>query len=48
VVEARRSIVSWKSGLVAVAVIGGLFILARFAFGIGAIANINNAYPWGW
>ncbi|MBW2692386.1 MAG: polysulfide reductase NrfD [Deltaproteobacteria bacterium] len=45
---AQRSIMSWKSALVAVAVIGGLFILARFAFGIGAIANINNAYPWGW
>jgi len=40
--------VSWQSALAVVAVIGGMFILARFAFGIGFIANINNAYPWGW
>jgi Ni/Fe-hydrogenase subunit HybB-like protein len=48
VADARRSIVSWRSALAVVAVIGGMFILARFAFGIGFIANINNAYPWGW
>jgi len=48
VVEARRSIASWKSALVAIAIIGGIFTLVRFAFGIGAIANVNNAYPWGW
>jgi Ni/Fe-hydrogenase subunit HybB-like protein len=48
VADARRSIVSWQSTLVAIAIIGGIFTLARFAFGIGAIANINNAYPWGW
>jgi len=47
-VEARRSSGSWRSTLVAVATIGGIFMLVRFAFGIGAIANINNAYPWGW
>ncbi|MBW2542625.1 MAG: hypothetical protein JRF15_11085 [Deltaproteobacteria bacterium] len=46
--EARRSIFRWKSTLVAIAIIGGTFTLARFAFGIGAIANVNNAYPWGW
>ena len=46
--ESRRSIVSWQSTLIAIAVVAGLFALARFAFGIGAIANINNAYPWGW
>ena len=40
-VEARHQSVSWKSTLVAVAIIGGIFALARFAFGIGAIANIN-------
>jgi Ni/Fe-hydrogenase subunit HybB-like protein len=48
VAEARRSLVGLKSALVAVAVIGGLFAVTRFALGIGAIANINNAYPWGW
>ncbi len=46
--DARRSIVSWHSALIAIAIIGGIFALTRFAFGIGAIANINNAYPWGW
>lgn len=34
--------------LVTVALIGAGYTLVRFAFGIGAIANINNAYPWGW
>jgi len=48
VVDARRSIVSWRSVLVVIAIIGGIFAVTRFAFGIGAIANINNAYPWGW
>ena len=47
-VDARRSIVSWRSVLVVIAIIGGIFAVTRFAFGIGAIANINNAYPWGW
>jgi len=46
--EVRRPIVSWHSALTAIAIIAALFALARFAFGIGAIANINNAYPWGW
>ena len=35
-------------GLVAVAVVGAVFIAIRFAFGLGSVANINNAYPWGW
>ncbi len=44
----QRSLVGWRQALVAIAVIGALFAVARFIFGIGAIANINNAYPWGW
>jgi Ni/Fe-hydrogenase subunit HybB-like protein len=43
-----RSFVGWRQALVAIAVVGALFAVARFIFGIGAIANINNAYPWGW
>ena len=46
--EARSSLVSWQSTLVVIALVGAIFAVARFAFGIGAIANINNAYPWGW
>jgi Ni/Fe-hydrogenase subunit HybB-like protein len=42
------SFVGWRQALVAIAVVGALFAVARFIFGIGAIANINNAYPWGW
>jgi Ni/Fe-hydrogenase subunit HybB-like protein len=41
-------LVSWHSALVAITAIGAVFIAVRFAFGIGSIANINNAYPWGW
>ena len=34
--------------LLVIVAIGGAYTLARFTFGIGAIANVNNAYPWGW
>ncbi|MBU8911200.1 MAG: Ni/Fe-hydrogenase cytochrome b subunit, partial [Desulfobacterales bacterium] len=27
--------------------IGGIFIATRFIFGIGAVSNLNNQYPWG-
>jgi Ni/Fe-hydrogenase subunit HybB-like protein len=46
--EVRSSLVSLRSALIAIALVGAIFAVARFAFGIGAIANINNAYPWGW
>ena len=47
-VETDRSFSGLRPVLVAVVIIGALFALTRFAFGIGSIANINNAYPWGW
>jgi Ni/Fe-hydrogenase subunit HybB-like protein len=28
--------------------VGAAFAVTRFAGGIGSVANINNAYPWGW
>jgi len=28
-------------------VIGGAFVVARFIYGIGAVSNLNNQYPWG-
>jgi Ni/Fe-hydrogenase subunit HybB-like protein len=31
----------------ALVVIGVIVSLIRFAFGIGAISNLNNSYPWG-
>jgi Ni/Fe-hydrogenase subunit HybB-like protein len=38
--------VRWALGLIAV--VGVVFIGIRFAYGLGSVANINNAYPWGW
>jgi Ni/Fe-hydrogenase subunit HybB-like protein len=34
--------------LVALAAVGIAFAIWRFAFGLASVANINNAYPWGW
>jgi len=45
---ARRGLLRWETPFVVVAVIGLIYTLVRFAFGIGSIANVNNAYPWGW
>lgn len=33
--------------LVVLAINGALFLLARFAFGIGAVTNLDNQHPWG-
>jgi Ni/Fe-hydrogenase subunit HybB-like protein len=38
----------WDKLLLAIAAVGVVFAVARYVGGIGAIANINNAYPWGW
>jgi Ni/Fe-hydrogenase subunit HybB-like protein len=38
----------WDKLLLVVMAIGAVFAFVRFATGIGTIANINNAYPWGW
>ncbi|HEY1372013.1 MAG TPA: NrfD/PsrC family molybdoenzyme membrane anchor subunit [Candidatus Binatia bacterium] len=38
----------WDKLLLAVIAVAAAIGLVRFAFGIGSIANINNAYPWGW
>jgi Ni/Fe-hydrogenase subunit HybB-like protein len=48
VAQTGRSLASWRTALALVAATGAVFIVVRFVFGIGAIANINNAYPWGW
>ena len=34
-------------GIAIIALIGILFVLARLVFGLGAITNLSNQYPWG-
>jgi Ni/Fe-hydrogenase subunit HybB-like protein len=38
----------WDKTLLGIMAVGAVFAFVRFATGIGTIANINNAYPWGW
>ena len=38
----------WDKTLLAIMVVAGIIAFVRFATGIGTVANINNAYPWGW
>ncbi|MGD9368377.1 MAG: Ni/Fe-hydrogenase cytochrome b subunit [Desulfobacteraceae bacterium] len=33
--------------LMALMGIGGAFVVARFLYGIGAVSNLSNQYPWG-
>src|SRR5262249_1475600 len=37
----------WDKLLLTIMTVGAVFAFVRFATGIGTIANINNAYPWG-
>ncbi len=44
----RRSLITPTTlVLVALVVIGFYFLLLRFLYGLGAVANINSGYPWG-
>ena len=38
----------WDALLLALMACGAVLALVRYAGGIGSIANINNADPWGW
>ena len=38
----------WDKLLLAIMAVAAVIAFVRFATGIGTIANINNAYPWGW
>ena len=38
----------WDMTLLAIMAVAVAITLVRFATGIGSVANINNAYPWGW
>lgn len=33
--------------LAAVALVGGVLIVYRYVFGLGAVTNLNDGYPWG-
>ena len=38
----------WDWVLLAVMAMGVVLAVVRYAAGIASVANINNAYPWGW
>jgi Ni/Fe-hydrogenase subunit HybB-like protein len=38
----------WDKLLLTIMAAGALIAFVRFSTSIGTIANINNAYPWGW
>jgi Ni/Fe-hydrogenase subunit HybB-like protein len=38
----------WDKLLLALMALGAAITLVRYVGGIGSIANINDAYPWGW
>lgn len=38
----------WDKLLLAIMAAAAVVVFVRFATGIGTVANINNAYPWGW
>jgi Ni/Fe-hydrogenase subunit HybB-like protein len=44
----RIRLTAWDRALLAIMAVGVVLTLVRFAGGIGSVANINNAYPWGW
>ena len=38
----------WDMTLLLIMAMGAILTLVRYGGGIGSVANINNAYPWGW
>ena len=46
-IEKPRFLTLPTAFLVVLAAIGGFLALWRFVFGIGSVANLNDAYPWG-
>ena len=44
----RLRLTWWDLTLLAVMAIGVVLAVVRYAGGIATVANINNAYPWGW
>src|SRR5262249_21987364 len=44
----RIRLTRWDAALLVIMAIGAIMAVVRYAGGIGSVANINNAYPWGW
>jgi Ni/Fe-hydrogenase subunit HybB-like protein len=44
----RVRLTRWDWALLAIMAAAAVIVVVRFAAGIGSVANINNAYPWGW
>ena len=44
----RLRLTRWDKALLGIMAIAAVLVLVRLAGGIGSVANINNAYPWGW
>jgi Ni/Fe-hydrogenase subunit HybB-like protein len=44
----RFRLTRWDLVLLAVMAVGVVLAAIRYAGGIASVANINNAYPWGW
>jgi Ni/Fe-hydrogenase subunit HybB-like protein len=44
----RIQLTWWDKVLLAIMAVGVVLAVVRFAGGIASVANINNAYPWGW
>ena len=44
----RVRLTRWDFALLIVMAVGAVLALVRYGWGIGSVANINNAYPWGW
>src|SRR6266478_1687136 len=38
----------WDKLLLAIMAVGAVLAAVRYAGGIAEVANVNNAYPWGW
>ena len=44
----RFRLTGWDLALLAIMTVGVVLAVMRYAGGIASVANINNAYPWGW
>jgi Ni/Fe-hydrogenase subunit HybB-like protein len=44
----RVRLTRWDMTLLAIMAVGAVLAVLRYGGGIGSVANINNAYPWGW
>jgi Ni/Fe-hydrogenase subunit HybB-like protein len=44
----RLRLTGWDVFLLAITAIGVVLAIVRYVGGIASVANINNAYPWGW